>query len=475
MVAAEFARGNGGRFVEELKALLRIPSISTDPARVGDVRRAAEFCADELRRIGMDEVRLIETSEAESMVAGATGAARLVPARIGHPLVYAEWLRAVGKPTVVCYGHYDVQPAEPLEEWKSPPFEPTERDGNIYARGAVDDKGQMWMHVKALESLLATGGGELPVNVRVILEGEEEVGGEGIARFVREHGDQLKGDVALVSDTEMFAPELPTLCVGLRGMIYTEIEVRSARTDLHSGIYGGAAPNSFVALAQIIAKLKDEDGRILIPGIYDEVEAPTEDELKAWRALPFDEEEYRAADVGSKELTGEPGFSVLERTWARPTLDVHGMPGGFTGAGAKTVIPAKAVAKVSLRLVPGMTPAETFRKLEGYVSTIVPRGVEAEVRLIHSGDPIVVSTDNEYVRAATEAMHEVWGRETVFVRGGGSIPIVGDFVRELKVPTVLMGFGLPDDNLHAPNEKFHLANFHRGIESIIGFLTRVGA
>lgn len=473
--AVEFATENGDRFVEELKALLRIPSISTDPARIGDVRRAAEFCAAELRRIGMDKVRLIETSEAESMVAEAAGPARMVPARVGHPLVYAEWMGRQGGPTVLCYGHYDVQPAEPLDEWTSPPFEPTERNGNLYARGAVDDKGQMWMHVKALESLLAAGDGELPVNVRVILEGEEEVGGEGIARFVREHGDQLRAHVALVSDTEMFAPELPTLCVGLRGMIYTEIEVRGARTDLHSGMYGGAAPNPFVALAQIIAKLKDADGRILVPGIYNQVKAPTADELKAWKALPFDEEEYREAEVGSKELTGEPGYSVLERTWARPTMDVHGMPGGFTGAGAKTVIPAKALAKVSLRLVPDMTPADTFRKLKEYVGTIVPKGVEVEVRLIHSGDPIVVSTDNEYVRAATEAMREVWGKETVFVRGGGSIPIVGDFVRELKVPTVMMGFGLPDDNLHAPNEKIHLANFHRGIASVIGFLGRVGA
>jgi len=478
--AVEFAQENGSRFLDELKALLRIPSISTDPARVGDVRRAAEFCAAELRRIGLDNVRLIETTESESMVAEAKGPARVVPARIGHPLVYGEWLGRQGAPTVLCYGHYDVQPAEPLEEWKSPPFEPTERDGNLYARGAVDDKGQMWMHVKALESLMAAGEGELPVNVRVILEGEEEVGGEGIARFVREHGDELRADVALVSDTEMFAPELPTLCVGLRGMIYTEIEVRGARTDLHSGMYGGAAPNPFVALAQIVARLKDSEGRILIPGIYDGVQAPTADELKAWKALPFDEEEYREAEVGSKELTGEPGFSVLERTWARPTLDVHGMPGGFTGAGAKTVIPAKALAKVSLRLVPDMTPAETFRMLQEYVATIVAgsrelRVCEVEVRLIHSGDPIVVSTDNEYVRAATEAMREVWGKATVFVRGGGSIPIVGDFVRELKVPTVMMGFGLPDDNLHAPNEKFHLRNFYRGIESIIGFLTRVGA
>ena len=458
--AVGFAAENKGRFVEELKALLRIPSISTDPERVGDVRRAAEFVAAELKRIGMENVRLIETSTAE---------------RKGHPLVYGDWLHAQGKPTVLCYGHYDVQPAEPLDEWKSPPFEPTERDGNIYARGAVDDKGQMWMHVKALESLMAAGGGTLPVNVRVIVEGEEEVGGEGIAAFVRQHGDQLKADVALVSDTEMFAPELPTLCVGLRGMIYTEIEARGARTDLHSGMYGGAAPNPFVALSQVIAKLKDENGKILIPGFYDKVQKPTDAELKAWKVLPFDEEHYRETEVGSVSLTGELGLSVLERTWARPTLDVHGMPGGFIGAGAKTVIPAKAVAKVSMRLVPDMTPAESFAKYKAYVESLTPKGIVLEVRLIHAGDPIVVSTDNEYVKAATEAMHAVFGKETVFVRGGGSIPIVGDFVRELKTPTVMMGFGLPDDNLHAPNEKFHLANFHRGIESIVRWLELVGA
>jgi acetylornithine deacetylase/succinyl-diaminopimelate desuccinylase-like protein len=311
--------------------------------------------------------------------------------------------------------------------------------------------------------------------VRVIVEGEEEVGGEGIAAFVREHGEQLKADVALVSDTEMFAPELPTLCVGLRGMIYTEIEARGARTDLHSGIYGGAAPNPFVALAQVIARLKDVDGRILIPGFYDKVATPTDAELKAWKELPFDEEHYRETEVGSIALTGEAGFSVLERTWARPTLEVHGMPGGFTGAGAKTVIPAKALAKVSMRLVPDMTPAEAFAQYKKFVEAICPKGIVLEVRLIHSGDPIVVSTDNVYVKAATDAMHDVFGRETVFVRGGGSIPIVGDFVRELKIPTVLMGFGLPDDNLHAPNEQFHLANFYRGIESIIRFLSGVAA
>lgn len=479
--AIAFARDNGERFVEELKALLRIPSVSTDPERIGDVRKAAVFVVDELRRIGMEHVQLIETSTDQSMVAGTDGPARVVAPRIGHPLVYADWLKASpgedgqARPTVLCYGHYDVQPAEPLDEWRTPPFEPEIRDGNVYARGAVDDKGQMWMHVKALEAMMVAGGGTLPVNVRVIIEGEEEVGGEGIAAFVREHGEQLKADVALVSDTEMFAADLPTLCVGLRGMIYTEIEVRGARTDLHSGMYGGAAPNPFVALAQVIAKLKDAEGKILIPGFYDKVARPTDAELKAWEALPFDEEEYRKAEVGSIALTGERGYSVLERTWARPTLDVHGMPGGFIGAGAKTVIPAKATAKVSLRLVPDMTPAESFAQYKSYVESIVPAGVTLEVRLIHSGDPIVVSTDNGFVRAATEAMRAVFGAETVFVRGGGSIPIVGDFVRELGIPTVMMGFGLPDDNLHAPNEKFNLSNFHRGIESIVRWMELVGA
>ena len=453
VAAVAFARENQPRFLEELKELLRIPSVSTLPAHRDDVRRAAQFVADELRRIGMENVELIETA--------------------GHPLVYADWLHATGKPTALCYGHYDVQPPDPLEEWLSPPFEPEVRNGNLYARGAVDDKGQMYMHVKALESLMQAGGGKLPINVRVIVEGEEEVGGEGIARFVREHPERLKADFALVSDTEMFAPGLPTLCVGLRGMIYTEVEARGAKTDLHSGMYGGAAPNPFVALAQIIAQLKDKDGRILIPNFYDDVAAPSADEIKAWQSLPFDEEHYRQTEVGSRELTGEPGYSVLERTWARPTLDVHGMPGGFIGAGAKTVIPAKATAKISLRLVPDMTPQKSFALYSKFVQSLCPKGIELDVRLIHSGDPIVIGTDNLYVQAATEAMHQVFRKETVFIRSGGSIPIVGDFERHLKVPTVMMGFGLPDDNLHAPNEKFHIANFHLGIESIIHFFTRL--
>ena len=478
--AVQYAQRNGGRFVEELKALLRIPSVSTAPEHAGDVRRAAEFVANGLRAAGLENVRLIETSAEASDERSGDGSVKGKPARKGHPLVYGEWLKAgEGKPTVLLYGHYDVQPAEPLDEWKSPPFEPAERNGNLYARGAVDDKGQMWMHVKAIESLMKAapapdGEATLPVNVRVIVEGEEEVGGEGIAAFVREHGDQLKADCALVSDTEMFAPELPTVCVGLRGMIYTEVEVRGAAQDLHSGMYGGAAPNPFVALAQIIALLKRKDGRIAIPGFYDGIEEPTKAELEAWRSLPFDEEEYRKHEVGSTELTGETMFSVLERTWSRPTMDVHGMPGGFTGAGAKTVIPAKATAKISFRLVPGMKPEETFAKYKAFVEEICPGGVTVEVRLIHSGEPIVVSTDNQYVRAATDAMGAVFGKQTVFVRGGGSIPIVGDFVRQLGIPVVMMGFGLPDDNLHAPNEKFNLANFHRGIESIVRWLELIG-
>jgi len=452
--AVQFARQNYPRFLDELKALLRIPSVSTDPEHKDDCRKAAEFLLTELQRIGMENARLIEGE--------------------GHPLVYADWLHAAGKPTVLIYGHYDVQPPDPLDEWHSPPFEPTERNGNIYARGAVDDKGQVMAQVKALESLFAANG-SLPLNVRVLFEGEEEVGGETIAKYVASKPADLKADFALVSDSEMFAPGLPSLCVGLRGMIYTELEVRGAMTDLHSGIYGGAAPNPFVAICQIVAKLKDENGHILIPGFYDGIIPPSPEELAAWRSLPFDEEEYQKTEVGSKQLVGEAGYSVLERTWARPTLDVHGMPGGFTGAGAKTVIPAKAVAKVSMRLVPGMIPAKAFELYKSYVQKIAPPGVDVEVRLIHSGDPCLVPVDNPYIKAATRALHEVWGKDTVFIRSGGSIPIVGDFDRNLGLPSVMMGFGLPDDSLHAPNEKFNLKNFELGTESLIRFLEEVGS
>ena len=451
--AVEFAQKNHPKFLNELKDFLRIPSISTLPENKEDCRNAARILESELTRIGMQNARIIETE--------------------GHPLVYADWLHAEGKPTVLVYGHYDVQPVDPIDEWLSPPFEPTERNGNLYARGAVDDKGQVWAQIKALESLLA--GGKLPLNVRVLFEGEEEVGGEGIANYVASKPANLKSDFALVSDTELFAPGLPTLCVGLRGMIYTEIEVRSAKSDLHSGMYGGAAPNPFVSLAQIIAKLKDENGRILIPGFYNDIIPPSPEELAAWKTLPFDEEEYRKSEVGSRKLVGEPGYSVIERTWARPTLDVHGMPGGFIGAGAKTVIPAKAQAKVSMRLVPGMVPAKSFALYKSYVEKIAPDGVDIDVRLIHSGDPCLIPVDNPYIQAATRALHEVWGKDTVFIRSGGSIPIVGDFDKHLGLPSVMMGFGLPDDQIHAPNEKFNLKNFELGIQSLIRFLEEAGA
>jgi acetylornithine deacetylase/succinyl-diaminopimelate desuccinylase-like protein len=452
--AVDFARSNQQRFLNELKDLLRIPSVSTLEEHKPDIKKAADFVASELRRIGMEDVEVIPTK--------------------GHPLIYADWLYAPGKPTALCYAHYDVQPAEPLDEWHTPPFEPTERNNNIYARGAVDDKGQLWMEVKALESLMRAGGGKLPINVKVIFEGEEEVGGESIDAYIVKEKAKLKADFALVCDTELFAPNLPTLCVGLRGLVYTEIEAKGAMTDLHSGVYGGAAPNPFFALIEIISKLKDARGKILIPGFYKGVKAPTKAELAAWKRLPFNEEKYRKAEVGSKVLTGEPGYSVLYRTWARPTLEVHGMPGGFIAAGAKTVIPAKAAAKVSMRLVPNQDADDVFKKYSAYVKKLTPKGIETKITIHSKGPAAVVGTDNPYIKAATEALHDTFKKETVFIRSGGSIPIVTGFQDVLKIPSVMMGFGLPDDNLHAPNEKFHIPNFHRGIETICRFFEKLG-
>src|ERR1700730_1841876 len=452
--AVDFARNNQPRFLAELKTLLRIPSISTLEEHKGDVRKAADFVAAELRRIGMNNVEIIPTK--------------------GHPLLYADWLHAPGKPTVLMYAHYDVQPAEPLDEWHTPPFDPTERNNNIYARGAVDDKGQLWMEVKAMEALMKGHGGKLPINVKFIIEGEEEVGGESIAAYVRKQKAKLKADFALVCDTELFAPDLPTLCVGLRGLIYTEIEAKGPMTDLHSGMYGGAAPNPFFALIEVISKLKDAKGHVLIPGFYKNVKAPSAAELKAWKRLPFNEETYRKTEVGSKALTGEPGYSVLYRTWARPTLEVHGMPGGFIAAGAKTVIPAKAAAKVSMRLVPNQDADDVFKKYSAYVKKLTPKGIETKITVHSKGPAAVVDTDNPYIEAATEALHDTFKKETVFIRSGGSIPIVNDFQQALKIPSVMMGFGLPDDNLHAPNEKFHIPNFYRGIETICLFFEELG-
>jgi acetylornithine deacetylase/succinyl-diaminopimelate desuccinylase-like protein len=454
--AVSYARENQKRFLDELKDLLRIPSVSTAEEHKDDVRKAAEMVANDLKRIGFEHVETIATQ--------------------GHPLVYADWLHASGKPTALCYAHYDVQPAEPLDEWHTPPFEPTERDQNIYARGAVDDKGQLWMQLKAFESLFKGGDGKLPINVRVLIEGEEEVGGESIEEFVKKNAasGKLKADFALVTDTELFAPDLPTLCVGLRGLLYTEIQAQGAKSDLHSGVYGGAAPNPLFALVEIISKLKDADGKILIPGFYDDVQKPTADELKAWERLPFNEEDYRKAEVGSSVLTGEPGYSVLYRTWARPTLEVHGMPGGFVAPGAKTVIPARASAKVSMRLVPKQDPDDILKKYTEFVKKVTPKGIQISIKVHSKGPACVVNTDNKFARASVEAMHEIFGKDTVYIRSGGSIPIVTQFEEDLKIPSIMMGMGLPDDNLHAPNEKFHIPNFYRGIESIIRFFQILG-
>ncbi|HZQ92108.1 MAG TPA: dipeptidase [Terriglobales bacterium] len=451
--ALGYAQQNQQRFLSELKDLLRIPSVSTLPQHKSDVERAAHFIASELKRIGFENVELIPTQ--------------------GHPLIYADWLHATGKPTALCYAHYDVQPPDPLNEWLTPPFEPTERNQNLYARGAVDDKGQLWMQLKAFEALMKADG-RLPINVKVLIEGEEEVGGESIAAYIPRNRERLKADFALVTDTELFAPNLPTLCVGLRGLVYTEIEAQGPMVDLHSGMYGGAAPNPFFALVEVISKLKDSKGRILIPGFYKGVKKPGADELKAWKRLPFNENQYRKKEVGSTVLTGEPGYSVLYRTWARPTLEVHGMPGGFTGAGAKTVIPARATAKISMRLVPDQDPDDILRKYIKYVKKLTPKGIRLNVKVHSKGPAIVVGTENRYVRAAKQAMHEVFKKDTVFIRSGGSIPVVSDFANVLRIPSVMMGMGLPDDNLHAPNEKFHIPNFYRGIESIIRFFHIVG-
>ena len=452
--AVSYARSNQPRFLDELKNLLRIPSVSTLAEHKNDVQKAAEYVANDLRRIGLENVEVIATK--------------------GHPLVYGDWLHAAGKPTVLMYAHYDVQPPDPLNEWITPPFEPTERNNNLYARGAVDDKGQLWMEVKALESLMQSGGGKLPINVKVLIEGEEEVGGAAIAEYVRKEKAKLKADFALVCDTELFAPDLPTLCVGLRGLVYTEIEAIGAKVDLHSGMYGGAAPNAMFGLIEIISKLKDAKGKVLIPGFYSKVKAPSKDELKAWKLLPFNEEHYRKTEVGSAMLTGEPGFPVLYRTWARPTLEVHGMPGGFVAPGAKTVIPAKASAKVSMRLVPNQDPDDILKRYKDFVKKNTPKGIQTNIKVWSKGPACVIGTNNKYIKAATEALHDVFKKQTVFIRSGGSIPIVTDFQDVLKIPSVMMGFGLPDDNLHAPNEKFHIPNFYRGIESICVFFEKLG-
>ncbi len=441
-------------YVEGLKAFLRIPSISTLSEHKSDIRKAAEFVRNELEKGGLKNAQLIEGQ--------------------GNPLVYAEWLGAPGKPTLLMYGHYDVQPPDPLDEWKTPPFEPAIRNDNIYARGSADDKGQTFILIKAVEGLLQQHG-RLPINVKFLIEGEEEVGGEHIEAYVKSKPALIKADAAVICDTEMFAPELPTICTGLRGMVYGELMVQGAGHDLHSGVYGGAAPNPIQAIAEILTALKDRDGHIRIPGFYDRVQPPSAKEREAWARLPFNEREYREKEVEVKELTGEPEVPLFERLWARPTLEVHGIRGGFIGEGAKTVIPARALAKISMRLVADQRPSEAIEQLKKAVAAACPKGVTAEFQLIHFAPPSLVNTDNRFIQAAAEAMKQIFGKETVYIRSGGSIPIVAAFDEFLGIPSVMMGFGLPDDNLHAPNEKFHLPNLFRGIEAVARYLELLGA
>src|SRR6476620_2123477 len=448
-----FVRESQDRFLEELKTFLRIPSISTLPEHRGDIDRAAGFVADSLRSAGLENVEIIPTGK--------------------HPLVYADWMHAPGKLTVLCYGHYDVQPPDPLEQWVSPPFEPTIRDGNLYARGSADDKGQMYMHVKAVETLRAVNG-TLPVNVKFLIEGEEEVGGESIASYVAGNKEKLKADVALVSDTEMYAPGMPTLCTGLRGLIYLEVEAIGPMRDLHSGLFGGAAPNAVFGLIELLAKAKNARGVIQIPGIYEDVEPPAPAEKESWAQLPFDEKEFLKTKVGSTKLTGEPGYTVLERIWSRPTFEVHGIAGGFTGAGSKTVIPAKATAKGSIRVVPRQDPEKVIAGFRKFIEKNTPKGMKMELRVLGSGPAVMVNPDHPAIQVAAKAFSDILEKPTVFIRSGGSIPIVGDFATHLGIPTVLMGFGLPDDGLHSPNEKYRVDNYYKGIMTIAHFLDEYG-
>ncbi len=431
-------------FEDRLKELLRIPSVSAQPDHDEDTRRAALFVRDDLRASGI-AAELIETKR--------------------HPIVYGEKLDSPGRPTILIYGHYDVQPAEPLEPWLSPPFEPTERDGNLYARGATDDKGQMFTHLKAIEAWLKTTGG-LPINVKVLIEGEEEIGGENLEEFVSKNPQKLACDYVVVSDTSQFAPGAPAITYGLKGLAYYELIVHGARSDLHSGMYGGAVANPCNALSVILASLKGSDGRILIDGFYDAVRPLADWERAQFAALPFSEEVFRAS-LGVTELVGEAGYTTIERKWARPTCDVNGLYGGYQGPGPKTVLPCKAGAKLSFRLVPDQDPSTIRELFQNHVRKVCPPGVTYEI-IDHSGAAaVLVSVDSPGVKAASRAIEAGFGKAPVFIREGGSIPVVGLFKTKLGVDTLLLGWGQNDDNLHGPNEKFNLADFHRGIRASV--------
>jgi len=437
----DFINTNRDRFLAELKDYLAIPSVSSLAEHREDMRRAAEWTAKQLRDIGLQNVHLAETP--------------------GHPIVYGEWLGAPGATTMLIYGHYDVQPVDPIDQWTTPPFEATVRDNDLYARGAADDKGQVFMHVKALEAHLKQNG-RLPVNVKVMIEGEEEVGSEHLDDFIRAEKERLACDVVVISDTPMFARGVPSICYGLRGLVYAQIDLRGTKTDLHSGSFGGAVANPANVLALVLAQMKDRSGRIKIPGFYDDVRQLTEQERQEFKRLPFDDKQYKK-ELAAPRLFGETGYSTLERTWGRPTFDVNGLLSGFTGEGSKTVIPATAMAKVSMRLVPNQDPDKIALLFEEYVRKVTPKTVDLKVTRMHGGKPWMTDLDNRFIQAASRAIEQGFGKRAVYTREGGSIPIVSTFQQELNAPSVLFGIGLPDENSHAPNEFLNLDNFYGGI------------
>lgn len=436
-------------YLDELKAFLRIPSISTLPAHKQDMERAAWFVSEQLKTAGMENIHLINMG--------------------GAPIVAADWLHAPSKPTILIYGHYDVQPVDPIDKWHSQPFEPEVRDGKIYARGATDDKGQILAMIEGVKALMTTKG-RLPVNVRFLIEGEEENGGEAIEKYVRERSREIPCDAVLIADSHMLGPGLPTILYGVRGILYTEIVARGAVRDLHSGTYGGVAPNPLHALALIIAGLKGKDGKIKIPGLAQLAKPVTEEERGWWARYPGDAAERLREEMGVSYFPGEQNYSTIERQSARPTLEVHGFIGGFQDEGAKTVIPAEARVKVSLRLVPDQTPEKVLPLLRRRVSKLAPEGVAVEVNLIHGGLGMLVDVHNPFIAAASKALAEEYDHETYLLREGGSVPIAALFDSILHAPVVFAGYGLATENLHAPDEHFDLENFYHGIHGTVRFL-----
>lgn len=446
--ALEYASSHGDQFADQLKTFLRIPSISTDEAYIADVRRCAVWLGDEFRRTGVSSVLIEETG--------------------GHPIVRAEHRVSDSAPTVLIYGHYDVQPPDPLELWTTPPFEPTVRDGKLYARGACDDKGQLFMHVKAVEAYLSSGDA-MPLNVTFVVEGEEESGSVHLRPFLEKRAADLGADIALISDTSMFGEGIPSVTYGLRGLAYVEVQLRGPNRDLHSGVYGGAVENPLNVLARLIGNLHDDRHRVTLTGFYDNVRDLTEDERTDMRTLPFDEKVWLAS-VGVREPKTAAGYTVLESIWARPALDVNGIWGGYQGAGAKTVLPATAGAKISMRLVPDQKPEEAAAMLRQYFVAHTPPTMDLTFRELHGGRGVLVDRDTPAMRAAADALEAVFGREPAFIREGGSIPVVADLKEVLGLDTILMGFGLNSDAIHSPNEHFGLDRFHQGIASSIRFM-----